>query len=99
MEILALEQLRDRVLGHETHEIIGGECTHPAAVEIDNRFVRIENLEYLRFVSFRVMLDLLAAEGRARCGAASGIADHASEVADQENCGVPEVLEVLEFAQ
>ena len=61
VEVLALEQLRHRVLRHQPHEIVGSERAHPAAVEIDHRLLRIENLENLRLVGLRVLLDLLAA--------------------------------------
>ena len=82
MEVLALEQLRDGVLGHEANEIVGGELAHPAAIEVDDGFLRVENFEDLGFVGFGVLFDLFASERRTRDRAAGGIADHAGEVAD-----------------
>ena len=60
MEVLALEHLRDRVLGCQADEVVGGEFREPAAVEIDDGLLRIENLEHLGFVGFSVLLNLLA---------------------------------------
>ena len=62
-------------------------------------FSRIEDLEDLRLVGFGVLVDGLARHGRARHVAAGGVADHAGHIADQEDDGVAQVLEVLHLAQ
>ena len=99
VKVLALQQLRNGVLRHQADEIVGGELGEPAPVEVDHSLLRIENLEDLRLVSLGVFLDLLAGERRTRDRASRRIADHAGEIADQKDCGVPEILKVLELAQ
>ena len=61
--------------------------------------LRVENLVDLRHVSLGIAHDLFRAERRAGGGTAGGIADHAGEVADQEDDGVAEILKMLELAQ
>src|SRR5207302_6049294 len=99
MEILALQYLRDRVLGCEPHKIICGKLPEPAPVKVDHSLLGVENFEYLCLVRLRVLFDLLATERRARGRASRGIANHAREVADHKNRGVAEVLKVFELAQ
>ena len=72
---------------------------HPAPVEVDHSFLQIENLEHLRFVSLSVLLNLLAGKRGPRGRASRRVADHPSEVADQKDCGVAEILKVLKLAQ
>src|SRR5208282_2808420 len=55
--------------------------------------------EDLRFVGLGVVGNLLAGERRARSRAAGGIADHAGEIADEEDDGVAEILKMFELAQ
>src|SRR5580658_10776405 len=99
MKLLAFEHLRDGVLGQEPHEIVRRERAHPAPVEVDHGLLRIENLEYLSFISLRILFHLLTAERRARGRTARRIADHAGEIADQKNGSVPEILKMFQFAQ
>ncbi len=61
-------------------------------------FFGIEELEDLLLVGLGVARDLLAAQRRPRLVAAAGVADQAGEVADQEDDGVPQLLEVLHLA-
>jgi hypothetical protein len=99
MELLALEHLRHCVFRHQPHKIIGCERAHPPPVEIDHGFLRIENLEHLRLVRLRILLDLLAAQRWTRSRAPRRIADHPGEIADQKDGGMPEILKVLQLAQ
>src|SRR5271155_5310526 len=99
MKILAFEHLRDRVLGRETDEIIGGKFRKPAPVEIDHRLFRIKNLEDLGFVGFGVLFDLLARKRRTRSRSPCRIADHSGEIADKENDRVTQVLKVFQLAK
>ncbi len=99
VKVLALQQLRDRILRHQADEIIGSKLCEPAPIEVDHSLLRIENLEHLRFVCLGVLLNLLARERRPRGRASRGVADHPGEVADQKDCGVAEILKVLELAQ
>src|ERR1019366_2450297 len=80
-------------------EIVGSELRKPAPVEVHDSFPRIENLEDLRLVGLCVLFNLLLREWRPRRRAARGVADHAREIADQEDDRVPEILKMLELAQ
>ena len=75
------------------------ERAHPAPVEVDHRLLRIENLEDLRLVRFRILLDLFAAERRARRRSPRRITDHAGEIANQKDGRVPQILKMFELAQ
>jgi hypothetical protein len=61
--------------------------------------LRVEDLEDLSLIGLGVLLDLLAGERRTRHVAPRWIADHASEIADDKDHRVPQVLEVLHLAQ
>ena len=67
-------------------------------VEFDDGFFRIEQFENLLFVGFGVGVDLFARELRARRVLAGRIADHAGEVADQEDRDMAQLLKRAEFA-
>src|SRR6266576_3295766 len=99
MKILALQHLRNRVLRRQTNKIFGGEFGKPATVEIDDCFLSVENLEYLRLVRFGILRDLFSRQRRTSRRASRRIADHSCEVADQENDRMPEILEMFELAQ
>ena len=99
VKVLALQQLRDGVLRHQTHEFIRAHRAHPAPVEIDHRLLGIENLEHLLLVCLRILLDLLAAQRRACHRASGGITNHSREIANQKDCRVPQILKMLELAQ
>src|SRR2546429_665274 len=82
----------------QRNPLAAGKLVKPAAVESDHGLLAVEDLEYLRFVSLGVCGYLLRGHGRARGGAPGGIADQPGEVADQEDHGVAEVLEVFQLA-
>ncbi len=70
----------------------------PLGVVANLGLLLVENLEDLRLVGFGVGVELAAAERRAGGVAARGVADEAGAVADEEDDGVAEILEVLELA-
>src|ERR1700675_1614833 len=99
VEVLTLEHLRDGVLRGQSYEILGGKFREPSAVEVDHRFFRAENPENLSLVGFGVLCNLLPRQRRPRRGAPGWIADHSSEISDQEDDGVSEILKMFQFAQ
>src|SRR6185312_14721902 len=99
LEIVPLQHARHGALGAELDQSLGAERAQPAAVEINQGALGVEELEDLGAVGFGVLLDLLAGKSRAGFAAPGGIANHAGEIADQENDLMPEVLEMLELAQ
>src|SRR5438270_8376873 len=98
MKILALEHPRDRDLGCKLDEVRRSEFREPSIVEIDDGFFRIQDLEHLRLVSLGILLDLFTRERRTRHRAPRRVADHPGEIADQEDDGVAEVLEMFQLA-
>src|SRR5581483_1154951 len=66
VKILALEHLRNREFRRQANEVLGGELLKPAAVEIHDRFLRIEDFEDLLLIGLRVAFDIFAGERRAR---------------------------------
>src|ERR1039458_8318560 len=99
VELLALEHLRDRVLRRQTYEILGRELREPPAVEVDHRFFRAENFEDLCLVGLGVLRNLLRGQRRPRCRAARWIAYHSSEISDEEDDRVSEILKMFKLAQ
>ena len=70
-----------------------------SAVEIDHRLLRIENLEDLGFISFRICAICFRDKRRARGRAPGRIANHSGEVANQEDDRVAQILKVFELAE
>ena len=98
-EILALQQLLQRDATVQTHHFGKRHRRKPFAVKNRARAFRVENLESLLAVTFRVCQDLLVRELRPRRGAAAGVADHGSEIADDQNRFVAELLKLPELLQ
>jgi hypothetical protein len=92
-EVLALEHARDRRLGHELDRIDHCHLVEPLAVSAELDLRRVEHLEGLREVGLRGEVDGLAGEARAALVHARRVAHHRGEVADEEDRGVPQVLE------
>ena len=99
LEVVALEHAGDGVARGQLDEALRSQLAQPAAVEVDDCLVGIEDLEDLLLVGLGVGLEFLARHRRAQLVAAAGVADHAGEVADQEDDLVAEVLEVAHLAQ
>ena len=98
VEHLALEHLGDGELGHELDEVVVGELVEPLGVEADFGFFAVEDFEDLVLVGFGVGGDFFAGEGLAGDVFAGGVADEGGAVADEEDDGVAELLEVAELA-
>ena len=60
MKVVAFQQLRHCVFFSEADEIDGAEFREPSAVEVDHRFLMIENFEDLLFIGLRIAVDLFA---------------------------------------
>ncbi len=90
--------MRDGELGHELDEVVVGELVEPLGVEADFGFFAVEDLEDLVLVGLGVGGDFFAGEGLAGDVFAGGVADEGGAVADEEDDGVAELLEVLELA-
>ena len=99
LEVVALEDPRDRDPRRQSNQPRGAEGVQPLAVELDDRLVRVENLEGLLRVGAGVLLDLLAGQLRAGRLLPGGVADRPREVADHEDDPVTRVLEVAHLAE
>ena len=98
VEVFPLEHLRDRELCRQLYEAFVAKLAQPFAIEPHLGLVAVEDLEDLGLIGFGVLVDLLAAERRARRCASGRIADEPGEVADEENDSMTHVLKVLELA-
>ena len=98
-EIVALQNARHRVSRTQADQVFEAQRLQPFTVVTDFGFYRIENLEQLRLVRLGVAVDLLARHRRARDVAAAGVADHGGGVADDEDHGVAQILEMLHLPQ
>src|SRR5438132_6183705 len=94
-KVLAFEHPRECVLRGQLDHARRAETAEPLIVESNFGFLRVENFEHLAFVRVRVFFDLLVRQRRPRRFLAGWIADHAGEIADDENHPMAELLEVL----
>ena len=62
-------------------------------------FVGVEDFKYLLLVSLAVFDHFLPRQGLAGDIFAGGVADHAGEIANQENGLVAQVLKLFQFVQ
>ena len=95
LEVVALEDARQRRLRRQPDHPLGAERPEPLAVEHDLGLDRIEDLEDLLLVGLGVLQDLVRRQRRPRGLLAGRVADHPREIADEEDDPVPELLEVL----
>jgi hypothetical protein len=99
VEIVALEHARDRVLRRQLDHVGSAHRAEPFRVEAQFGALAIEHLVDLGRVGFGVRLHVLARERLARCILAARIADHAGEVADQENHLMSQILELAHLVE
>jgi hypothetical protein len=79
--------------GGQPDHVGRGHLAHQAGVEFDAGALGVQNLEDLRLVGARILAHVVLAERRAGGVLARRVADHAGEVADQEDDLVAELLE------
>ena len=94
-EVFAFQDSRNGVSGSQPYEPLRSKFRHPATVEIDDCYLRIENLKNLLLVGFCVLQHLIFGELLPRDGSPGWIADQGREIADHENRHVPKILKVL----
>ncbi len=97
VEVIALEHARHGVLRGQTNKVGRRERVHPGGVERHLGLRRVENLEDLLLVGLGVVQHLLTGLWRAGSALAAGVADHAGEVADQEDDLVAQLLELTQL--
>ena len=98
-EIVAFQDARHGELARQPQEIGEGELPEPVRVAPQLGLVGVEDLERLRNIGLGVGVDLLDAQRRPGRVAPGWITNQSSEVSDDEDDGVPEVLELAQFAQ
>ncbi len=98
-EIVALQHLRHGVGGRQLDQVDRAEFVHPGGVEHDFGLGRVEHFEHLVAITLRIGKHLLTRQRRAGGVLAGGVADHAGEVADQEQGVVPQVLQLAHLVE
>ena len=91
----ALEHLGYVVASGQADPALSGERPHPAAVELDDRSGRVQQLEDLRLVSLGVLFDLFPRERRPGLRPPGRVSDQAGEVTNKKDDPMSQVLEVL----
>jgi len=99
VELVALEHLRDGEVGREADGGFVAELAKPLRVVADLGEFLVEDFEDLLLVGEGVFVDLLAGERLPRHVFPARVADEGGEVADEEDDGVAELLEVAQLAQ
>ena len=93
-EVVALEHARDRRLRHELDDVGRGELVEPLGVVRHLGDARVEHLEGLGRYVAGAFHHLLARQARAQIACTRRVPDHRREVADKQDDGVAEVLEL-----
>src|SRR5207247_10209499 len=78
-------------------ELLGRESVHPAAVEIDEGPLGVQDFEDLPLVRLCVLPHLFLRQRLAGLRDAGRVPDHAGEIADEEDHLMAQVLEVLQL--
>src|SRR5581483_8015972 len=99
MKVFALDHLGNGELCRKPDPVCRLYFVEPLGIESNLGLLRRKNLINLRHVSFGIAGDVFRAERRPRRGTPGRIANHPSEIADQENRRVPEILKVFQLAQ
>ena len=99
LEIFALQHLLQRHPTVESNDIFKRHGSKPVAIA--NGFCprRIENLKCLLAVSRRIRLDFTVGQLRPRHRATARIANHSSEIADDQNRLMAQLLKLPQFPQ
>jgi hypothetical protein len=98
-EVVALEHARHGVLGGQLDHAAGAQRVAPFAVVANLGALRIEHQAGLAVVGLGVRLDLFARQRRPCDVAARRVADHRSEVADEEYHAMPQILQLAHLVQ
>ena len=98
-KIFALKHLLQRHHAVQADDLFELHGFEPFAVRDELRASGVEHLERLFTIRFGVGQDLLAAELGAGGGAAAGVADHRSKIADNQNCFVTEILKLPQLPE
>ncbi len=98
-EVFAFHHARNRIPGRQLDHAAGAERIAPFGVVADLGFCGIEHQACLRVVGFGVLVNLFRSKRRASGVAPTGIPDHGSEIANKENDGVTNVLQLAQFIE
>ena len=98
-KIIALHDPCQRVLRSQLDHSSCAETVAPLGVITDFRLFRIENETGLRKIGHGIFLDLFAGQRWPRDIPAAWITDHGSEIADQENNDMSQILQLTHFVQ
>ena len=74
------------------------QLTEPPAVVVDDCFFATEKMKDLSLLGFGVCFDFIRRQLGPGSTSPGGISDHARKVTNEKNHSVPEILEVLHFA-
>lgn len=96
-KVIALQHPRNGVLRGKTNEVSRGQLVHPGGIEGYFGLGRVEDLEDLGLVRLRILQNLLARQGRTGNTFPTGVTNHPSEVADEEDHLMPQVLELAQL--
>ena len=98
-EIFALKHLLQRHHAVEANDLFELHWFEPFAVRDDARASGIEHLECLLAIGLGVGHDLFAAQLWASRGPAARVADHRSEIADDQNRLMTEILKLPQLPE
>ena len=98
-EIVTLQHAGHGELAGQLDHVRGRHLAEPLGIEAQLGLFAIQHLEHLVGVGAGIGLHVFARQRLAGGILATGVADHAGEVADQENDLMPQVLELAHLVQ
>ncbi len=99
LKVVALQHPRHRVRAGQLNHVAKRHGLQPLRVVHDARLFGVENLRGLLEIRPPVFARLLKGERRARLGAATWVANHPGEVANDEHGLMPQVLKLPQLAE
>src|SRR5690242_8077990 len=98
-KIVTLQHARHSVSGSQFYQVSGIGSIHPGGVEYHFSLLGLEYAENLVLIRLRILDYLFARESRTSCILATGITDHAREIADQEEGMMAQILKMTHFIE
>src|SRR5437867_2476007 len=99
VEIVALEHPGHAVVRAKMDELLGRESVHPAAVEVDEGPLGVQDFEDLPLVRLGVLPHLFLRQRLAGLRDTGRVPNHAGEIADEEDHLMAHMLKVFELVE
>ena len=98
-KVVPFQHPRHSVCGGQLDQVGSVESVHPCGIKHDLSFVRIQHFEYLGVVRLSIFQHLFTRQGWSRRIFTAGVTDHPRKIPDQEQCVMPEILQLAHLVE